>query len=197
MTAWKTLLGGAALVALSLPAQALTATGLSCNNGNVMTNGFEPDALACSGAWAGNDSQQMTELLAQLSLDFASVVGTDATFTVLGKSDDSGSGPFVSNMENATSGTLTFDTAQTGYFAISLKASDAFSVYLFNGGDAGVTSIDFSTLGVSVNGNGNAQGLSHATLIGVTPIPEPETYALMLAGLGAVGLMARRRQRRG
>lgn len=29
----------------------------------------------------------------------------------------------------------------------------------------------------------------------VTPIPEPETYALMLAGLGLVGFMARRRKR--
>lgn len=30
----------------------------------------------------------------------------------------------------------------------------------------------------------------------VTPVPEPETYALMLAGLGVVGFMARRRQPR-
>ena len=29
---------------------------------------------------------------------------------------------------------------------------------------------------------------------GVSPIPEPETYALMLAGLGVVGFMARRRK---
>ncbi len=29
----------------------------------------------------------------------------------------------------------------------------------------------------------------------VTPVPEPETYALMLAGLGVVGFMARRRKR--
>ena len=29
----------------------------------------------------------------------------------------------------------------------------------------------------------------------VTPIPEPETYALMMAGLGALGFVARRRQR--
>jgi len=29
----------------------------------------------------------------------------------------------------------------------------------------------------------------------ITPIPEPETYALMLAGLGALGFIARRRKR--
>ena len=29
----------------------------------------------------------------------------------------------------------------------------------------------------------------------VTPVPEPETYALMLAGLGIVGAIARRRRR--
>ena len=31
-------------------------------------------------------------------------------------------------------------------------------------------------------------------LASVTPVPEPETYALMLAGLGVVGFMARRRK---
>jgi hypothetical protein len=30
----------------------------------------------------------------------------------------------------------------------------------------------------------------------LNPVPEPETYALMLAGLGAVGFIARRRQKR-
>ena len=29
----------------------------------------------------------------------------------------------------------------------------------------------------------------------ITPIPEPQTYALLLAGLGAVGFVARRRNK--
>ncbi|MEO6746456.1 MAG: FxDxF family PEP-CTERM protein, partial [Caldimonas sp.] len=29
----------------------------------------------------------------------------------------------------------------------------------------------------------------------ITPIPEPETYALMMAGLGVMGFVARRRRK--
>jgi hypothetical protein len=37
-------------------------------------------------------------------------------------------------------------------------------------------------------------GTFHIT--SVTPIPEPETYAMLLAGLGLMGFVARRRQRK-
>jgi hypothetical protein len=37
---------------------------------------------------------------------------------------------------------------------------------------------------------------SNWVAMGVSPIPEPETYALMLAGLGVVGFVARRRRPR-
>lgn len=39
-------------------------------------------------------------------------------------------------------------------------------------------------------------GSSYTGSITVTAVPEPETYALMLAGLGAIGFLARRRQQR-
>jgi len=46
-----------------------------------------------------------------------------------------------------------------------------------------------------VEGIKETAGLSEYTIsASVTPVPEPETYALMLAGLGVVGFMASRRK---
>jgi hypothetical protein len=42
--------------------------------------------------------------------------------------------------------------------------------------------------------NGGATGAIGSTTTVLTPVPEPETYALMLAGLGAMGFVARRRK---
>jgi hypothetical protein len=40
----------------------------------------------------------------------------------------------------------------------------------------------------------DAQGINNGGQVIATGIPEPETYALMLAGLGLVGFMARRKK---
>ena len=41
----------------------------------------------------------------------------------------------------------------------------------------------------------NADGTGTATLYAIHPVPEPETYAMLLAGLGLMGVMVKRRTR--
>jgi hypothetical protein len=85
---------------------------------------------------------------------------------------------------------------------IQVSLLDASSNILASG-TVGDTSILFDqplTLGSSysfrVTGNASgAVGGTYAFLASAAPVPEPESYALMLAGLGVVGSIVRRRRR--
>jgi hypothetical protein len=166
----------ATLALIAAPSQAALTPGDSgalCSLTDTTIN-----ATACSGSWDGNNKNQDADVYAEL----ASLSGISGW---LEQTPDL-SGP------GGTAGTLTFAPPVDSPFAIALKASNSFSLYYYSGA-SGVTSIDYITNGVSVNGRGMPQDLSHATLY-LAPIPEPETYALMLAGLGAVAFVARRRK---
>jgi len=190
----RLVLAGAAFGLFGAPAHAAFATaGELCSAGTLtatFTDLSTASYSACSGAWVGNlNPSSAADVEAQIAADFGGLV---VSYT--GKSDDGGFGPFAANLSSNT-GVLLFDTAQTGLFVLGLKAATNFSLYQFDGGTLGITSIAYDTFGTAVNGNGVAQGLSHAAVYAnVTVVPEPETYALLLAGLGAVGFVARRRK---
>lgn len=60
----------------------------------------------------------------------------------------------------------------------------------------GRTRLDPGTYYLTVSGTATgSSGGAFSGMINVSPVPEPETYALMLAGLGVLGFLARRRNK--
>jgi hypothetical protein len=79
-------------------------------------------------------------------------------------------------------------TASAGWTAatggpVSLVAGDSYKIYF--GGMVAPPQF-YPTL-----------NLDNVSVSAVSPVPEPESYAMMLAGLGALGLMSRRRMHKG
>jgi len=118
-------------------------------------------------------------------------------FTVTATPGTSGSWTLTGTDTNGTS-PLNFPTSLD--FAVGLKASNEYALWGFDnaivsgGANSGTFSIVFT------NNGGQIPNLSHLIVFGreaaggtIAAIPEPETYAMLLAGLGLVGFAARRK----
>jgi len=179
----------AGLLCSGAASAALTSTGVSCSGqGTGMTSlaGF----AGCSGAWSGNNSNQFADVQSQVLSDWG--------LTITGSQDITGG-------NGGSFGTLSLPV-ETGWFVVSLKAGDAFSLYEFNAANVpgGISSLSFDTQGVGFFSGGKnqvehfGQGLSHADLYSVSVVvPEPSGVAMLLAGLGLFGVVAKRRSRQG
>lgn len=151
-------------------------------------------SFACLGGFEGNtinagSDQVLPKLSAWENFEIDGFPISTAGWERLDKSDASPT-IFLSTPA-AKSGEITFVDTLFGTFGLALKAGPEWSVYLLDGGTAGLSSVTFSI----------DKDLSHAALyggdgftVGAPPIPEPGTYALMLAGLAAVAYRARRRR---
>lgn len=197
-------------------AMAASYCGASPSNGDGLSKSdmtFNSMAASdCYGVSSGNDDAETINGLANWqdpAGQWALLAKSDAN--VGGVSSGSLSGiDFTLSASAGIEGTWTleaFDSNGAAYanlpatmdFVGLLKASNGFAAYYFDdvvvsAGNAGTWTIAF------VNHGGQPPDLSHLSLYtrvddgGGIPaaIPEAQTYAMMLAGLGLVGFMARR-----
>ncbi|MBD2347049.1 PEP-CTERM sorting domain-containing protein [Anabaena subtropica] len=192
------LVTGIACTAIAAPAQAT----VSCSVGNITFGGIS--ATACQGPFSGNDTGSGNPLETQLDGGlFSSVVGSNVDWSLLGKSDDPNQSLITAG--SSSNGTLTLGGQLSDWlgktFVISLKASNSYSAYLFQNFQGTSLQAIYNTIGVSQNGQGKAQGLSHASLfvanLPQTPPPTsvPEPASLIGLGLVATGMFKIRRHR--
>lgn len=173
----------------------------ACTNGGALAS-MSPAAVDCIGAFAGNDETQKAEVLAAMDMAFASYVG-QGNWSFLEKVDANETGIFIDTVPDTSTGIIKFASPLTEYVALSLKASNAFSIYLFDGTVSPISSVAFTTAGIGLSKTGNPKDLSHASLYQFEQVPpQPEAVPVppglvLLASTFALAGWMRQRCRRG
>ncbi len=178
----------------ALDAEAFVLSSLACTNGTVTYDGS--GFTQCAGAYASQPGDNFNPTSERNLLNSANLGGIN-NWTWDKKIETPGSGDNGTNIlgfsitptNGATSGQWGFtNMSYNGPIVLSLKSSTRISFYYF----ASITGNNsllgsWNTNGVSLNPQGNPQGLSHASLYYVNdpdnfePVPEP----LTMLGVGA------------
>jgi hypothetical protein len=192
----------------SIAAALLLTLGTGVHAQNLITNGdFETPAVATDsfntytnlGGYAGTTWGSDTTSGTHKIIDVA-----DNQFMQFGAGDTAYAGFGVS-----TSGdyTLSFDYAGSGFWALFNQDTTSFisngPMVQFNGTgtESTILTLDggsnyklyFGAAGAGLPGMASSMSLDN---VSVSAVPEPETYAMLMAGLGMLGFMSRRRQQR-
>ena len=166
----KTLVAGVALAVASAGSFAHSA----------LTFDFAPDGTKTA-SLAGSHLASATPWTDIFFFDLLQpgVINGSAISIKLGKSDWDFTSITLSN------GTSSWAFTQTA------GSNDALEIYTLPDTVIGSGSYTLTVVGTVTGG---ATSGSYGGNINIAPVPEPETYALMLAGLGAVGLLISRRR---
>jgi len=179
--------------ALHVNAAVLTPQSPACG-ASVATTG-NAGYLKCLGSFSGNMDNQLGSIWDTMTAAGA-LWNTVAPAYVSSESFSAALNPFSQNEGANDDGTINFDAAQTGLFALGLKQGNGFALYLFDGAKVvgGISSLAYDTNGVKA-AKSQSFDLSHAGFFGaVSPVPEPSAYAMMLAGLAVVTFTLKRRK---
>jgi hypothetical protein len=116
-------------------------------------------------------------------------------FTLFGPASGNNSNLVVSGSGfTATASTLNFDFSGLGYALFQNPQNGSGINYLCFAGNLCGNYSNSINLGTSVFGvNGSAQK-GNQVVATISPVPEPQTYAMLLVGLGLIGFMGRRRK---
>lgn len=102
--------------------------------------------------------------------------------------------------QSGKSGTWTFGADQTVKvdLVVAMHAANRSGAFLFDDLELSASAIQNGTWNIAwLNRGGEVPDYSNSSfwLRDVTPVPEPSSYALALAGLGVLGLVVRRRRK--